>query len=138
MPLVKTNLRGFLAIVGIGCLLLADAACSHRKDGVIVEISDDLAPYGVAVRDWRRSGEGVLDVQIHTPIAIPPEAWTLAAYDKAGNLLTSGRILGPRARENDTVWIQLQTPYRDLFDRADRVVVGASFSSPPLKPDEPD
>jgi hypothetical protein len=133
MSVLTVRRRGFLCVLGIACLLFVDAACSHRKDGVIVEISEDLAPYGVVVRDWRRSGEGALDVQVSTAIAIPSEAWTLAAYDKNGNLLTSGRIRGPKARENDTVWIRLETQYRDLFDRADRVVVGANFSPPPLK-----
>jgi hypothetical protein len=121
----------YLVVLAIACLALADTSCSKRKDGVIVEVSDDLAQSGVAVRDWRRSGMGVLDVQIFTKIAIPGNAWTLAAYDKEGKLLTSGRILdGPRARQHDTVWIRLATPYRDLFDKADRVVVGADLSVP--------
>ena len=133
MQLLNSKRRRFLGVLGIACLSIVDVSCSRRKDGVIVEISDDLSPYGVAVRDWRRSGEGALDVQIFTAIAIPAEAWTLAAYDKDGNLLTSGRVLGPKARENDTVWIKLQTQYRDLFDKADRVVVGVDFSPPPTK-----
>ncbi|HMF12735.1 MAG TPA: hypothetical protein VKE94_10530 [Gemmataceae bacterium] len=120
----------FLAALSIACFALVDTACSKRKDGVIVEVSDELAQSGAAIRDWRRSGMGVLDVQVFTEIPIPGNAWTLAAYDKEGKLLTSGRISGPRARERDTVWIRLATPYRDLFDKADRVVVGADLSVP--------
>ncbi|HMF10825.1 MAG TPA: hypothetical protein VKE94_00920 [Gemmataceae bacterium] len=127
LPWVCRSLR-CLGILGIACIAFLDTSCSKRKDGVIVEISDELAKSGVAVRDWRRSGLGVLDVQIFTEVAIPGNAWTLAAYDKDGNLLTAGRIAGPKARVGDTVWIRLATPYRDLFDKANRVVVGADLT----------
>ncbi|HMF13708.1 MAG TPA: hypothetical protein VKE94_15425 [Gemmataceae bacterium] len=119
----------YLTLFTIASLVLVDTSCSRRKDGVIVEVSDELGQSGAAIRDWRRSGMGVLDVQVFTPVPVAGNAWTLAAYDKEGKLLTSGRILdGPRARERDTVWIRLSTPYRDLFDKADKVVVGADLS----------
>ena len=129
------RLLGSLGVLSVACLALVDTSCSRRKDGILVEISDELAESGVAVRDWRRSGLGVLDVQIFTPIPIAGHAWTLAAYDKNGKLLTSGRVLGPQARERDVVWIRLTTPYRDLFDKADNVVVGADFSALPPQPE---
>jgi hypothetical protein len=128
------RLLGSLGVLGVACFALVDTSCSRRKDGIIVEISDELAESGVAIRDWRRSGLGVLDVQISTAIPIPGQAWTLAAFDKDGKLLTSGRVLGPQAREHDVVWIRLATPYRDLFDKADRVVIGADFSAAPPQP----
>ena len=125
------RLLGSLGVLSVACLALVDTSCSRKKDGILVEISDELADHGVAVRDWRRSGLGVLDVQIFTSVPIPGYAWTLAAYDKNGKLMTSGRVLGPQAREQDIVWIRLATPYRDLFDKADRVVVGADFTASP-------
>jgi hypothetical protein len=109
---------------------LMGAGCQKRKDGVIVETSDRLEKAGVVIRDWRRSGLGTLDVQIFSQTEIPANSWTLAAYDKAGTLLTSGRVLGPRARVGDTVWIRASTPYRDLFDKADRVVIGVNVVAP--------
>jgi hypothetical protein len=118
-------------VLGLACFALFDASCGRRKDGIIVEVSDQLDRGGVAVRDWRRSGMGVLDVQIYSRMNIPANSWTLSAYDKAGNLLTSGRVNGPRAREGDTVWLKLSTPYRDLFDKADHVVIGADLTKPP-------
>lgn len=117
------------SVCTIASLALCATSCT-RKDGVIVEVSDQLAESGAVVRDWRRSGMGVLDVQIFTATAVLGTAWTLTAYDKDGKLLTSGRILGPRARDGDTVWLRLTTPQRDLFDKADRVVVGADPSAP--------
>jgi hypothetical protein len=129
------KLLGFLGVLSVACLALLDTSRSRRKDGILVEPSDELAESGVAIRDWRRSGLGVLDVQISTPIQIPGHAWTLAAYDKNGKLLASGRVLGPQARERDVVWIRLATPYRDLFDKADTVVIGADFSALPPQPE---
>ena len=120
------RLFGVCTITG---LALCAMSCA-RKDGVIVELTDQLADSGAVVRDWRRSGMGVLDVQIFTATAVPGTAWTLAAYDKDGRLLTSGRVLGPQARDGDTVWLRLTMPQRDLFDKADRVVVGADPSAP--------
>jgi hypothetical protein len=77
---------------------------------------------------------GVLDVQIHSQAEIPADSWTMSAYDKAGTLLKSGRIAGPRTRIGDTIWIKLSTPYRDLFDKADRVVIGADVQLSGSKP----
>jgi hypothetical protein len=118
------------AVLSVAASALMDASCGRRKDGILVDVSDELNREGVAIRDWRRSGMGVLDVQIFSHRDIPANAWTLAAYDKAGTLLTSGRVMGPRARQGDLIWIRLTTPYRDLFDKADRVVIGADFSAP--------
>jgi hypothetical protein len=115
-------------------MALLDVACGRRKDGIIVETSDTLDKAGVVVRDWRRSGMGILDVQIYSQADIPANSWTLSAFDKAGTLLTSGRISGPRARVGDTFWMKLSTPYRDLFDKADRVVIGADVNLAGSKP----
>src|SRR5262249_15092991 len=111
----------YLAALGIACFALVDTACSKRKDGVVVEVSEELAQSGAAVRDWRRSGTGVLDVQVFTEIPIPGNAWTLAAYDKEGKLLTSGRISGPRARQRlDPLGHALPRPVRQGGSRGRR------------------
>ena len=125
----KNLLRVSFVIVIAGFALM-HTGCSQRKDGVIVEASDQLDKAGVVIRDWRRSGYGTLDVQLFSQTEIPANSWTLAAYDKSGALLTSGRVLGPRARVGDTVWIRASTPYRDLFDKADRVVIGVDVVAP--------
>ena len=125
----KHQLRVSLVILIAGFALL-EAGCLKRKDGVIVETSEQANKAGVVVRDWRRSGVSTLDVQIFSQTDVPANSWTLSAYDKAGTLLTSGRVLGPRARVGDTVWIRATTPYHDLFDKTDRFVIGLDVVAP--------
>jgi hypothetical protein len=110
--------------------MMTDFGCSRRKDGVIVETGDRLDQAGVSVRDWFRAGGNVLNVQIHAQTAVPADSWTMSAYDKAGTLLTSGRVGGPRARAGDTIWIKIAVPYRDLFEKADRIVIDVDTSAP--------
>jgi hypothetical protein len=132
-PVRNVSLR-CIVVLGIASLTLLDTACGRRKDGIIVETSDTLDRAGVVVRDWRRSGMGILDVQIYSQAEIPANSWTMSAFDKAGTLLKSGSIAGPRTRVGDTIWIKLSTPYRDLFDKADRVVIGADVNLAGPKP----
>lgn len=110
---------------GLAGLFLSTTSCTRRKDGVIVEVSEELQKAGVEVRDWRRNGASSISVQLFSPTAIPGNAWTVAIYDKDENVLwANSHMSGPRMRERDTIWLRFDGPFVDLMDRADRVVVG--------------
>jgi hypothetical protein len=115
---------------GLGGLFLSTAACTRRKDGVIVEVTEELQKAGVEVRDWRLNGVNSISVQLFSPTAIPGNAWTVGVYDKDDNLLYArNRLSGPQMRERDVIWLRFDGPFVDLMAKAYRVVIGIQLQS---------
>ena len=80
-------------LFGSSALFLSMASCLRKKDGVLVEVSEQLANAGVEVRDWRRNGANSISVQLFSVTAIPGNSWTLTIYDKDDRLLGTSHWL---------------------------------------------
>jgi hypothetical protein len=120
----RRDLLRLLGYSGLAGLCLGTASC-RRKDGLLVEVSEDLQKAGVVVRDWRRNGASSISVQLFSPTALPGNAWTFAVYGNDDRLLyVKNHLSGPRLRERDVAWLRFDGPFVDLLDRAHRVVVG--------------
>jgi hypothetical protein len=117
-----------LLLLAVSCLCLC--SCGRKKDGVFVEVSDDLAKAGAAIRDWRKTGAGALDVLIYSETPLPANSWTLAFYDKDDKLMSQGNFNGPRIIQHQTIWLRFDVPDIDLLRQAERIVVG---NQPPGK-----
>jgi hypothetical protein len=128
----KPNRRDMLRLMsfsGLAGLFLSTTSC-RRKDGLLVEVSEELQNAGVEVRDWRRNGPSSLSVQLFSPTPIPGNAWAVAVYDKDDNLLYArNRLTGPPMRERDVIWLRFDGPFVDLLDKAYRVVVSVQLQA---------
>jgi hypothetical protein len=126
----RRDLLRLAGTTGLAGIFLSVTSCTRRKDGVIVQVSDQLQQAGVEVRDWRRNGANSISVQLFSPTPIPGNAWAVAIYDKDDNLLwASNRMNGPEMRARDIIWLRFDGPFVDLMNRADRVIVSIQLRS---------